>query len=78
MKENNPELFDKIKANVQNVTKSKISSMAPSKQNVEVAEQNMMFQKVMNEKKQMEPKQSQTQTKRPSQLNRAHRTSPPP
>jgi hypothetical protein len=54
IKESNPELFDKIKANVQNVTKSKISSMAPSKQNMEVAEQNMMFQKVMNEKKQME------------------------
>jgi hypothetical protein len=54
IKENNPELFDKIKANVQNVTKNKINNMAPSKEKIEIAEQNMMFQKMMQEKQQME------------------------
>jgi hypothetical protein len=54
IKENNPELFNKIKANVQNVTKSKIGGLAPSKQTVDIAEQNMMFQKMLNEKKQVE------------------------
>jgi hypothetical protein len=54
IKENNPELFDKIKANVQNVTKNKINNMAPSKEKMQVAEQNMMFQKMMEEKQQME------------------------
>jgi hypothetical protein len=54
IKENNPELFEKIKANVQNVTKSKINGIAPSKEKVEVVEQNMMFQKMMQEKQQME------------------------
>jgi hypothetical protein len=54
IKENNPELFEKIKANVQNVTKSKINGIAPSKEKVEAVEQNMMFQKMMQEKQQME------------------------
>jgi hypothetical protein len=54
IKENNPELFNKIKENVQNVTKSKIGGLAPSKQTVDIAEQNMMFQKMLNEKKQVE------------------------
>ena len=54
IKESNPDLFDKIKQNVQNVTKSKINNMAPSKEKMQVAEQNMMFQKMMQEKQQME------------------------
>ena len=54
IKETNPELFNKIKANVENVTKTKISNMAPSNEKMEAAEQNMMFQKMMQEKNQME------------------------
>jgi len=54
IKETNPELFNKIKANVENVTKTKISNMAPSNEKIEAAEQNMMFQKMMQEKNQME------------------------
>jgi hypothetical protein len=54
IKENNPELFSKIKANVQNVTKSKINNMAPSNEKIKAAEQNMMYQKMMQEKRQME------------------------
>jgi len=54
IKETNPELFNKIKANVENVTKAKISNMAPSNEKMAAAEQNMMFQKMMAEKQQME------------------------
>lgn len=54
IKETNPELFNKIKANVENVTKAKISNMAPSNEKMAAAEQNMMFQKMMQEKQQME------------------------
>jgi hypothetical protein len=54
IKETNPELFNKIKANVENVTKTKISNMAPSNEKIAAAEQNMMFQKMMQEKQQME------------------------
>ena len=54
IKENNPELFSKIRANVQNVTKSKINNMAPSNEKIKAAEQNMMYQKMMQEKRQME------------------------
>lgn len=54
IKETNPELFNKIKANVENVTKAKISNMAPSNEKIAAAEQNMMFQKMMQEKQQME------------------------
>jgi hypothetical protein len=54
IKETNPELFNKIKANVENVTKSKISNMAPSNEKMAAAEQNMMFQKMMQEKNTME------------------------
>jgi len=54
IKESNPELFNKIRANVQNVTKDKINNMAPSKEKAQVIEQNAMFQKMMQEKQQME------------------------
>jgi hypothetical protein len=54
IKETNPELFNKIKANVENVTKTKINNMAPSNEKMAAAEQNMMFQKMMQEKQQME------------------------
>jgi hypothetical protein len=54
IKEQNPELFNKIKANVANVTKTKISNMAPSKEKMEVNEQHVMYQKMMQEKQQVE------------------------
>ena len=54
IKEQNPELFNKIKANVANVTKTKINNMVPSKEKIEVNEQHMMYQKMMQEKQQVE------------------------
>ena len=54
IKENNPDLFNKIRENVQNVTKTKINNMVPSKEKMEAVEQNAMFQKMMQEKQQME------------------------
>jgi len=54
IKEQNPELFNKIKANVANVTKTKINNMVPSKEKIEVNEQHVMYQKMMQEKQQVE------------------------
>jgi hypothetical protein len=54
IKEMNPELFNKIKSNVANVTKSKINEFAPSNQSKEINQQHEMYQKMMQEKRQME------------------------
>jgi hypothetical protein len=54
IKEMNPELFNKIKSNVANVTKSKINEFAPSNQTKEINQQHEMYQKMMQEKRQME------------------------
>jgi len=54
IKESNPELFNKIRSNVANVTKSKIAEFAPSNQKKEINEQHEMYQRMMQEKRQME------------------------
>jgi hypothetical protein len=54
IKESNPDLFNKIRSNVANVTKSKIAEFAPSNQRKEINEQHEMYQKMVQEKRQME------------------------
>jgi hypothetical protein len=54
IKESNPELFNKIRSNVANVTKSKIAEIAPSNQRKEINEQHEMYQRMVDEKKKME------------------------
>jgi hypothetical protein len=54
IKETNPELFNKIRANVANVTKSKVAEMTGGKQTKDINEQNQMYQKMQQEKRQME------------------------
>lgn len=54
IKETNPELFNKIRANVANVTRSKVAEMTIGKQQQGVNDQNQMYQKMQQEKKQME------------------------
>jgi hypothetical protein len=54
IKETNPELYDKIKANVANIAKAKINEIAPSNQQKDVIEQNAMYQKMLFEKQQVE------------------------
>jgi hypothetical protein len=54
IKETNPELFNKIRANVANVTKSKVAEMTIGKQQQGVNDQNQMYQKMQQEKRQME------------------------
>jgi hypothetical protein len=54
IKETNPELFNKIRANVANVTRSKVAEMTIGKQQQGVNDQNQMYQKMQQEKRQME------------------------
>jgi len=54
IKESNPELFNKIRSNVANVTKSKIAEFAPSNKTKDINEQHEMYQKMVQEKRQME------------------------
>jgi hypothetical protein len=54
IKETNPDLFNKIRANVANVTKSKVAEMTGGKQTKDINEQNQMYQKMQQEKRQME------------------------
>ena len=50
IKESNPELFNKIRSNVANVTKSKIAEFAPSNKTKDINEQHEMYQKMVQEK----------------------------
>jgi hypothetical protein len=54
IKESNPDLFNKIRSNVANVTKSKIAEFAPSNRTKEINEQHEMYQKMVEEKRKME------------------------